>query len=277
MSVLFCGIELARRIEHAEAALISAAVAAAMRRGTGGFAIPVAGGVAAYGEPDAPFNKVAGLGFAGVPSGAELGAVERANSERGAPTVVELSNLADPEILALLAGRGYRVLAFEDVLGRALDGVTQAIPDGMEIRPARAEEIDAWVDVMAEGFAHPDGAGVPSPEEFGRDVIERAQRDFATAGVTAYVAVREGRVVGGGSLRITAGVAQLTGAATAPAYRRRGIQTALLAVRLRDAAAAGADIAVVTTSPGSTSQQNVQRSGFHLLYTRAVLVRAPDQ
>ncbi|WP_216847775.1 hypothetical protein [Arthrobacter sp. SLBN-53] len=119
MSVLFCGIDLARRIEHAEAALISAAVAEAMRRGTDGFVIPVAGGVAAYGEPDAPFNKVAGLGFAGVPAGAELGAVEQANSERGAPTVVELSNLADPEILALLAGRGYRVLAFEDVLGRA--------------------------------------------------------------------------------------------------------------------------------------------------------------
>ncbi|MGN7780723.1 GNAT family N-acetyltransferase [Mycolicibacterium sp. 22603] len=277
MSVLFCGIELARRIEHAEAALVGAAVAAAMRRGTDGFAIPVAGGVGAYGEPDAPFNKVAGLGFSGAPTGAELGAVEHANSERGAPTVIELSNLADPEILALLAGRGYRVLAFEDVLGRALDVVTQSIPDGMDIRPARAEEIDAWVDVLAEGFTHPDGAGVPSPEEFGRDVIERAQRDAIAAGVTAYVAVHDGRIAGGGSLRITDCVAQLTGAATAPAHRRRGIQTALLTVRLRDAAAAGADIAVVTTSPGSTSQQNVQRSGFHLLYTRAILVREPDQ
>lgn len=31
--------------------------------------------------------------------------------------------------------------------------------------------------------------------------------------------------------------------------------------------------AVVTTAPGSKSQQNVQRQGFHLLYTRAVLVK----
>jgi hypothetical protein len=47
--------------------------------------------------------------------------------------------------------------------------------------------------------------------------------------------------------------------------------TALLA----DAAAAGRDIAVVTTQAGSKSQQNVRRRRFDLLYTRAVLVKQP--
>jgi hypothetical protein len=41
----------------------------------------------------------------------------------------------------------------------------------------------------------------------------------------------------------------------------------------RDFAAAGCDVAVVTTQPGSKSQQNVQRRGFDLLYARAVLVK----
>ena len=58
-----------------------------------------------------------------------------------------------------------------------------------------------------------------------------------------------------------------------PAHRRRGVQTALLSARLADAAAAGCDIAVITTQPGSKSQQNAQRRGFDLLYTRAILVR----
>jgi hypothetical protein len=75
------------------------------------------------------------------------------------------------------------------------------------------------------------------------------------------------------SLRIADGVAQLAGSATATAHRRRGIQSALLAARLIDAAAAGCDLAVVTTKPASKSQQNVQRRGFDLLYTRAVLVK----
>ena len=43
-----------------------------------------------------------------------------------------------------------------------------------------------------------------------------------------------------------------------------------------DAAAAGADIAVVTTQPGSKSQQNAQRQGFSLLYTRAMLIKRFD-
>lgn len=65
----------------------------------------------------------------------------------------------------------------------------------------------------------------------------------------------------------------MTGAATVPTYRRRGVQAALLATGLAAAAEAGRDIAGVTTSPGSTSQKNLQRSGFQLQYTRAVMVK----
>jgi hypothetical protein len=35
------------------------------------------------------------------------------------------------------------------------------------------------------------------------------------------------------------------------------------------------DIAVVTTQPGSKSQQSVQRQGFDLLYARAVQAKQP--
>ncbi len=42
-----------------------------------------------------------------------------------------------------------------------------------------------------------------------------------------------------------------------------------LAVRIER----GCDVAVVTTQPGSKSQQNTQRAGFDLLYTRAILVK----
>jgi hypothetical protein len=52
------------------------------------------------------------------------------------------------------------------------------------------------------------------------------------------------------------------------------VQSALVTARLRDATDVGCDVAVVTTAPGSTSQKNVQRNGFHLLYTRAILFKA---
>src|SRR6266516_1557008 len=100
---------LAERIERVEADLIAEASAAAGRRsGDGsGFAISIAGGAATFADDGSPFNKVAGLGFAGVPSAAEIDEVERAFADRGAPVQVELSQLGDPAIGALLTGRGY--------------------------------------------------------------------------------------------------------------------------------------------------------------------------
>jgi ribosomal protein S18 acetylase RimI-like enzyme len=275
---LFCDTALAERIERVEAELIARASEAANRRrtDTAGFVIPIAGGVATFAEEGSPFNKVAGLGFRGVPSTAALDEIERAFAVCGAPVQIELAHLADSAIGALLTERGYRLVSFENVLGLALEGEPERVkPPGVEVRPSGDDEFEPWLDVVADGVAHPDIQGVPSHEEFPREVVERGERDFVAAGVTRYVALRDGVMAGGASFRMAEGVAQLTGAATAPAHRRRGVQSALLSARLADAAAAGCDIAVVTTQPAAKSQQNVQRQGFDLLYTRAVLVKQP--
>jgi GNAT superfamily N-acetyltransferase len=273
---LFCDTVLAARIERVEAQLIAEASKAARRRRADNpaFVIPIAGGVACFAEPGSPFNKVAGLGFGGVPSAAALGEIERAFAACGGPVQIELAHLGDPAIGALLTERGYRLVSFENVLGVAIEGERERVtPPGVEVRPSGDEEFDVWLDVVADGFAHPDTQGVPSHEDFPREVVQGAERDFAAAGVVRYVALRDGVIAGGASFRMAQGVAQLAGAATAPAHRRRGVQSALLSARLADAADTGCDIAVVTTQPGSKSQQNVQRRGFDLLYTRAVLVK----
>jgi GNAT superfamily N-acetyltransferase len=273
---LFCDTELAGRIERAEAQLIARANEAAARRRpeAAGFVLPVAGGVASFAEDDSPFNKVAGIGFDGLPSDADLDEIERRFAAAGMPVQIELAELADPAVGLLLTERGYRLASFENVLGIALrDRLAPVAPPGVEVRRSGDDEFDAWLAVVVDGVAHPDTQGLPAHEEFPRDVVVRAELDLATAGAVRYMARRDGVVAGGAGLRITGEIAQLTGAATAPAHRRRGVQTALLAARLADAAKAGCEIAVVTTQPGSKSQQNVQRRGFDLLYARAVLVR----
>jgi GNAT superfamily N-acetyltransferase len=271
---LFGSTALAERIERVEAQLITTATEAArVRVGDGVFVIPIAGGAACYAEDGSPLNKIVGLGFGGVPSGDALDEIEREFAARDSATQVELSNLADPDIGAALTGRGYQLVSFENVLGRSLHGEEQPVtPPGVEVR--LSDDRAAWVDVVLDGFAHPDVDGVPSHEDFPREVIENAIGDIEHAGATPYLAFRDGVVAGGGSMRMSEGIAQLTGAATAPAHRRHGVQTALLSTRLAVAVRAGCDIAVVTTQPGSKSQQNVQRRGFHLLYTRAILVKS---
>lgn len=276
---LACDIALASRIERAESRLLAEGVARVARRvGEGGDVLSrsLAGGHAAFAEPGSPLNKVAGLGFDGLPPEPDLAGLEEAFARRGCPVRVELSSLADPALGAALTRRGYVLEGFEDVLGLALpaDGLPP-VPAGVRVRASGPEELDAWLDVTVRAFLVPDEQGVPSSETFEEGVLRRVVRDFVQAdGMTRYLAERDGVPAGGGSLRVADRLAQLCGAATLPAHRRRGVQAALLSERLAAAARAGCDLAVVTTQPGSTSQQNARRRGFVLLYTRAVLVRA---
>jgi ribosomal protein S18 acetylase RimI-like enzyme len=278
--MLFATTTLAARIERAECGLLadSARAVAEARPGANPVVRPLAGGVAIYAGEDSPLNKVAGLGFEGSVDEAELQQIEHLYAERKAPVQVELSCLADPSVGILLTGRGYALVGFENVLGRTLSADTLPLPSevpDITVAVSEDQDFEAWLNTVVTGFASPDEQGVPSHESFPREALEEAISDMARAdGLVRYLALREGALAGGGSMRLGDGIAQLCGAATLPAHRRRGVQTALLTRRLADAASAGCDVAVVTTLPGSKSQENVQRRGFEVLYTRAILVLA---
>jgi GNAT superfamily N-acetyltransferase len=220
-------------------------------------------------------NKVAGLGFGGTPRAEEMSQIEFAFAQRQTPVRVELTSLSVPALPAFLAARGYRFVGFENVLGLPLaDRAPSTEPAHIAVAESSRDEFEAWLDVVVTGFANPDDQGVAPDEEFPREVLERVMGDLATStGFSRYLARRNGEIAGGASLRMGEGVAQLSGATTLPAHRRNGVQTALLLARLDLARESGCDIAVVTTQPGSKSQENAQRQGFQLLYARAILVR----
>jgi hypothetical protein len=134
---------------------------------------------------------VVGLGFAGVPEVAALDEIEQAFAGRSAPTQIELAHLADPEIGELLTARGYRLEAFENVLGLA-PGLERAAPAGIEVRSSGELELDSWIDVIVDAVAHPDPQGLPWHEEFPREILENAERDSASAGLARYAALPTG-------------------------------------------------------------------------------------
>lgn len=183
----------------------------------------------------------------------------------------------DPALAKRLTGQGYELVGVENVLGRglAVNAGAERLCD-LQIDTSGDAEIETWMDVMVPGFAVPDDQGIAAHEQFDQTVIGHIIRDFAHArGVVRYIARRDGQPVGAGTMRMFGGIAQLCGASTLPAQRRRGVQSALLERRLADAGRSGCTVAVVTTQPGSRSQQNVQRQGFELLYSRNVLRREP--
>ena len=279
--MLFASTDLAALIERAECRLLtdSAAASSARLPDETVYVQPVAGGVAVLTVDGSPLNKLAGLGFGGALDEEELSDIERVFAARGVSLQVELSNLADPSMAALLTRRGYTLEGFENVLGRPLTTEPPSFANAdVRVAPSGAEELDAWIDVVVTGFATPDAQGVASHESFERKILEDVIADMAASeGVERYLARLDGVLAGGASLRVFEGLAQLTGAATLPDMRRRGVQSALLSARLESASRRGCDLAVVTTQPGSKSQENAQRQGFEVLYTRAVLVRPPTR
>jgi GNAT superfamily N-acetyltransferase len=277
---IFATTSVARRVERAEAELVRASAAAsAQRLGTDHvLGREICGGIAVFVQEGCPFNKVAGLGFDGVPSREALDQLEADFASRGASIRVEVSTLADPGVARILTQRGYELVGFENVLGLDLTAdviSTLSAPEGIAVSLASREEGRTWLDVVTTGFLHPDSFdGPPSTETFAREELERVFSDMLNAkGMERYLARRDAAIAGGGSLWIAEGIAMLSGAATLPAHRKRGVQSALLAERLRLAAGRGCDLAIVTTEPASKSQANVQRVGFTLLYSRAVLIK----
>ena len=115
---MFADVKLARRIESADCRLIGDAAEAhrARTKSDSVMARPLGGGLAVFTAPGAPWNTVAGLGFAPLAE-AELAEVERERARRGSAVQVEFAALGDNTICTMLTRRGYDLVAFENVLG----------------------------------------------------------------------------------------------------------------------------------------------------------------
>jgi GNAT superfamily N-acetyltransferase len=126
---------------------------------------------------------------------------------------------------------------------------------------------------VAEGFAAGEGPVAapvpPAPDAF--ETLTRVMRGFIHPDFERFLAWIGDEPAGGGCAYTIDGVRGVAGTATLPAFRRRGVQQAVVAHAL-NAAAGLADLAMATTEPGSTSQRTFERFGFQVIYTRAVFV-----
>lgn len=262
----FVDLEFARRLEMAETMLPDAVEA--IRRNKPSLPIAaevIAGGVAFYGGPAFPANQIVGMGLYGEVTPDDVGRVEHFFRSRGVSSTVVVSPLADPVLLKILGQRGYRIAEFNSVLVRRI-GASELFtpPPGIAIERVSAETATLWRRAIARGFSDV----VPVSE----DVFD----GFASLPSSLdFLARVDGEVAGGCSGRIIseARIAALYGTATLPEFRRRGVQSALIACRLQEATRAGCEYAVVSTQPGSGSQRNVERRGFRVAYTKVVMAR----
>ncbi|MFZ0646239.1 MAG: GNAT family N-acetyltransferase [Candidatus Acidiferrales bacterium] len=268
----FIDVDLARRVEMAEANA-GRECAEAFHRLHPEFTVAVqeiAGGTAVFAGTDSPVTQAIGVGLNGPVVDEALDALGEFFRSRNAPAALELCPLIEMSFYERLAARGYKLLEVSDVL--LLDDIAQALVaappaalPGVTIRAATRDESKLWTQTVAQGFAE----HFPVTQAI-LDVMEGfCHRSGPCSFLLAFV---DGEPAGGGVVSAHQGVAGLFGASTLPAFRRRGVQSALLSARLAWAREQGCDLAVSIAQPGSISHRNIERFGFRVAYTRTKLV-----
>jgi hypothetical protein len=269
MRELDLDLELARRVELAEAqaAVECAEALERFRPGSGAAVRRVAGGFAVYCGKNSPITQAVGMGLDGPVSAEEFDRLEEFYRSRNETVRVETCPLADPSFIEHFGQRGYRVTEFSNVMARPVstDEAAPEPPEGVTIEKIGKDQIDLWTLTVSQGFADK----FPVSHE-----LLEVMKMFAFGPKTeCYLARVDGKIAGGGTLALHDGVAGLFGASTLTVARKRGVQTALLQRRLARASQAGSDLAVSLAQPGSTSQRNIVRQGFRVLYTRVKFER----
>ena len=136
-------------------------------------------------------------------------------------------------------------------------------PAGFVIeRVATAAAMEDYLDAYVAGW------GLAARDHEGFKANVRPWLD--EPGWSLYLARIDNRPAAAAALFVRGATAYCADAATDPAFRRRGLQAALLRRRLQDAGAAGADFVWSGAEYLSTSHRNMERVGMRLLSMRTV-------
>ncbi|HVP61491.1 MAG TPA: GNAT family N-acetyltransferase [Myxococcaceae bacterium] len=252
------------------------AIQAEVVRGLAAESEPIAGGWMAANGVGSYLNKAAGLGFDAEPTDDDVARIERFFASRGIEPRLELTQFAPVPFLRRLAEREFVLQEFENTLVLPLQGLEtpRALlpggwPEGVRIErvdPRDDRQVDIFVRTSASGF-------IPRGEEISEEFLRTGTRAARAPEHDSYVAYLEGEVAGAGGCGTRRGVTSLFGTSVLPRFRRRGIQQALMAVRLERALELGSDLADITSHPGIPTERNAARLGFRLAYVRSVLVK----
>lgn len=166
-----------------------------------------------------------------------------------------------------LATRLHRLGFCQGSFSAALYGLPQ--PDLLPPTPAvcvgevEPDELALFLDLYQAGFELPE---FNSREK--NIVREWLERDAAH--LKLYLATVAGTPAGVAILYVKDNLGLLADAATLPAFRGQGCQTALLQHRIKEAARQGCELLTSFVEFGSASHRNVARAGLSVAYIKAM-------
>jgi ribosomal protein S18 acetylase RimI-like enzyme len=179
------------------------------------------------------------------------------------PTFEMVPALWDAGLGRELARLGFYQSGFHaSLIGTPQPSALQADGEAAIEAVTTAEAMEDYLDAYVAGW------GIPEADhpQFKANVRPWLQRP----GWSLYLARMDGKPAAAATLYVHDRVGYLADATTAPAFRRHGLQRALLHRRMGDAALAGADLVFSGAAPFSTSHRNMERAGMRLQFIRSL-------
>lgn len=170
---------------------------------------------------------------------------------------------ASPQLCRHLAENGMFQQSFHSVLYGLPSEDVPELPPNITIRQIEnQDDFDIYAGIHCVGS----GMDIAHKHHFVNNNIGLLNRP----GWKLYLANWKDAPAAVAVMHVTGDIASFTLAATVPEFRRNGLHTALLKWRLHEAYKAGCELVVAQAGFGSSSQNNMERAGMRIAWTRAV-------
>ncbi|KGR74327.1 hypothetical protein [Ureibacillus manganicus] len=260
--------ELALKIEQAEIDMLSSRLKAIqnIEGNPMGVEIQTFGSATAFLSQNIPgpsFNTIKGLR-----AGDEqyLEQILEFYQQKKIPVQFELTPAhTSKELLTYLSKLGFYQIDFHTTLYKQLIDEPFEETTNITIRKLNENEFDLFGKIYTKGFQ--------MPEFLSSGVAQNNRILYSIPGWTFYLALIDERPAGIGVLFSKNQVATLAAAATLPFERNLGVQSALIKERMLDASRKENKLIVGQAKFGSISQNNMEKSGMKIAYTKAIWVK----
>ncbi|WP_083205158.1 GNAT family N-acetyltransferase [Bacillus sp. FJAT-27264] len=265
--------ELAKRLQQAEINFFTSRITSIGERSGNPMGVEIQrfGTATAYYIQEMPwalFNSVKGITDTEKDQLGEIADFYRAR-DRHFQIEIDPSE-SSPALLGTLASLGLYQHSFQSVLY----GLPLAQPAQLPVNIAVTEVVDEVLfDMYAEVHCLASGMSLDAKGHFISNNIGLLHRE----GWKLFLGLWEGQAAAVAAMHIHEGIASCALAATLPAFRGRGLQSALLQRRLHEAYKAGCELVAGQAAYGSVSQNNMERAELQIAWTRALWEPYPEK
>ncbi|WP_449537652.1 GNAT family N-acetyltransferase [Ferdinandcohnia sp. Marseille-Q9671] len=261
--------EVAQVLETSEIEMLRSRLTAiqAMDGNPMGIAIKDIGSATAFSAKNIPgpsFNTIKGLSAGDEEYIDQM--IDFYNQNR-IPVRFEISpGQASPDLLTYLSEQGFYQRDFHTTLYLDLSQIQDNhFDETISIRELQKNEFDLFADIYTKGFQ--------MPAFLKESIAKNNQILYGHENWIFYLASVEKEPAGVGVLYSKNGIATLAAATTLPEYRNRGIQSAIIKNRMLKALEQDCKLLVGQARFGSVSQNNMERAGMKIAYTKSIWVK----